>query len=362
MNFIFIVQGEGRGHMSQSVALAEMLNSANHHVQKVLIGVSPRRNIPEDFYKTFKGKVILFESPNFLIDKHEKKLRILASFFYNIVRIPIYIKSIIQIKRICDHEKPDAVINFYDMLGGLANVVMNKPFLSISIAHQYYFLHPSFKHPGELNLQRFFLWLHTRMTALGADKMLALSYREEISLPGKKLFIVPPLIRRFIKDLSPGDKGYLLGYILNPGYYHEILSWHKDHPDTEIHIFWDKKDYLPEKHKNIHFHQIDYHAFISYFKDCSAYISTAGFESIVEALFLGKPVMVRPNQNHYEQECNAKDAMESGAGIVSKQFNLSAVLENTTDLNHHRESFKDWVNQADHIFLKHLTDSMENGQ
>lgn len=48
---------------------------------------------------------------------------------------------------------------------------------------------------------------------------------------------------------------------------------------------------------------------------CKAYASTAGFESICEAMYLGKPVLMVPA--HIEQDCNAYDAMKAGAGIIS---------------------------------------------
>lgn len=46
---------------------------------------------------------------------------------------------------------------------------------------------------------------------------------------------------------------------------------------------------------------------------CRAYATTAGFESICEAMYLGKPVLMVPA--HIEQDCNAHDAMRAGAGL-----------------------------------------------
>ncbi len=57
---------------------------------------------------------------------------------------------------------------------------------------------------------------------------------------------------------------------------------------------------------------------------CKAYASTAGFESICEAMYLGKPVLMVPA--HIEQDCNAYDAMKAGAGIISDSFDLQPLL------------------------------------
>lgn len=51
---------------------------------------------------------------------------------------------------------------------------------------------------------------------------------------------------------------------------------------------------------------------------CKAFATTAGFESVCEALYLQKPVLMVPV--HIEQECNAFDATRAGAGIRSDRF------------------------------------------
>ena len=50
MKFIFVVQGEGRGHATQAIALQERLQDSGHEVVKVFYGTSPHRPIA-DFVK-----------------------------------------------------------------------------------------------------------------------------------------------------------------------------------------------------------------------------------------------------------------------------------------------------------------------
>ena len=66
--------------------------------------------------------------------------------------------------------------------------------------------------------------------------------------------------------------------------------------------------------ETLSFHQIDDVKFLNAMAGCKAYASTAGFESICEAMYLGKPVLMVPA--HIEQDCNAYDAMKAGAGII----------------------------------------------
>lgn len=47
MKVIFVVQGEGRGHLTQALALRQILLHEGHEIVKVLVGKSKNRKIPE---------------------------------------------------------------------------------------------------------------------------------------------------------------------------------------------------------------------------------------------------------------------------------------------------------------------------
>ena len=49
MKYIFIVQGEGRGHLTQCMALEEILRKNGHEVVEVLVGKSKSRQLPAFF-------------------------------------------------------------------------------------------------------------------------------------------------------------------------------------------------------------------------------------------------------------------------------------------------------------------------
>ena len=51
MKFLFIVQGEGRGHLTQALTLEEHLRKEGHEIVEVLVGKSRTRELPEFFRK-----------------------------------------------------------------------------------------------------------------------------------------------------------------------------------------------------------------------------------------------------------------------------------------------------------------------
>lgn len=51
MRYLFVVQGEGRGHLTQALSLASILRRQGHEVVKVLVGRTRHRQIPEFFLR-----------------------------------------------------------------------------------------------------------------------------------------------------------------------------------------------------------------------------------------------------------------------------------------------------------------------
>jgi uncharacterized protein (TIGR00661 family) len=359
MKYLFLVQGEGRGHMTQAISLLNVLKENNHEVVGVMLGKNPHRQIPEYVYKNIDTFIAGYDSPNFIFNKSNKGILITRSLVYNIFRIRRYFKSLRMIHAVVKKTRPDVIINFYDLLGGVYNYFFPGK-IFISIGHQFLVTHPDTPVPKGKKIDNKMLRLHNKVASLKASKCLALSFRKMTGFGARNIFVVPPLLRKEILNTDTGqikDDGYLHGYILNEGFAAEIIQWHKKNPSLHAHIFWDKRG--AEKsvivHDNLVFHQIDDLLFLDYFRNCSMYVGTAGFESLCEAMYLGKPFLCVPSENHYEQLYNALDATQDGGGIWDIRFDLDKLLEFRTEYKFDSEHFREWTNDAPEIFLKHLT-------
>ena len=62
MKFLFIVQGEGRGHLTQAITLEEILRRNGHEVVEVLVGKSSSRRLPGFFNRNIHAPVKRFVS------------------------------------------------------------------------------------------------------------------------------------------------------------------------------------------------------------------------------------------------------------------------------------------------------------
>jgi uncharacterized protein (TIGR00661 family) len=168
--------------------------------------------------------------------------------------------------------------------------------------------------------------------------------------------VTPPLIRDEVKKLTPTSKPFILAYITHHKLSEDIINWHANHRDVEIHCFWNNKEFVDEWQfrENLTFHQVNSEKFLGMMQECSGLICTAGFESVCEAMYLGKPIMMVPVPNHIEQEINALDGERAGAGIADTAFNLTRFISYLPVHQNVSDNFKIWQGQTSQIFLKNF--------
>lgn len=354
MKVIFIVQGEGRGHLTQAITLEEILRRNGHEVVEVLVGKSNTRRLPGFFNRSIQAPVKRFLSPNFLPTPENKRVSIPRSVAYNLMQIPAYLRSISYIHRRIRESGADLVVNFYELLTGLAYLFFRPSVPQVSIGHQYLFLHRDFEFPQKSPVSLMMLRFFTRLTCIGAREKLALSFRQMEEDERSHIRVVPPLLRREVLCCEATEGKYIHGYMVNAGFGESISQWHEQHPDVPLHFFWDKPD-EPEVHRKddtLSFHQLDDEKFLRYMSGCRAYATTAGFESVCEAMYLGKPLLMVPV--HIEQDCNAADAARGGAGIVSGRFEVERLLRFADEEYRPEAAFRNWVRSCEWRILNCL--------
>ena len=353
MKFLFIVQGEGRGHLTQAITLEEMLLRNGHEVVEVLVGKSSTRTLPGFFNRSIHAPVKRFISPNFLPTVDDKRANLTRSFAYNLLKIPEYYRSMCYINQRIRETGAEVVINFYELLTGLTYTFFRPSVPYVCIGHQYLFLHRDFEFPEKSSVQLWMLRFFTRMTACRASKKLALSFKAMEQDDEQQIVVMPPLIRQEVTAIQPEEGNYIHGYMVNSGFADSVESFHAIHPEVPLKFFWDKADTeeVTKIDETLSFYQIDDVRFLNGMAGCRAYASTAGFESICEAMYLGKPVLMVPA--HIEQDCNAYDAMMAGAGIVSDSFDLEPLLRFVGRYTPNR-NFVSWVRSCERRIILEL--------
>lgn len=331
--------------MSQALTIANKLRQDGHEICGIVTNHLLSRPLPEYFIKEIAAPIYYINSPYFLISKDQKGIIFWRSLFFNLSRWRVYWQSFQKIKHLIRTLKPDLIINFYESLFGCYRFLFRPKIKSFTIGHQFFVTHPDFIRPPKHWLSFFFLKIYNWLVAYGSEAKIALSFSDSPDQPQKKLFVCPPLIRQTILEQKAKPEDFILSYILNPGYANIISNWAQKNPKTKVEAFWDKLEAGTTETplKNLCFHKISGSLFIDRLSKCCAYISTGGFESICEAAYLQKPILMIPSKNHYEQWCNAYDANRCGLAEFSADFDFDKLLKLTkTQTSESGQCFKNW--------------------
>jgi uncharacterized protein (TIGR00661 family) len=226
----------------------------------------------------------------------------------------------------------------------------------MSVGHQYLLLSDHFESIPEKVVDRFLLNINTKITAIGSRKLLGLSFRSLPNDTKRNIITVPPLLRQEVKSIQPQSGERWLAYLTHYRLADEIMAWSKQNPEVQLDCFWDNPTRKSEYHysDSLTFHPIDAEKYLTKMTHCAGLISTAGFESVAEAMYLGKPVMMVPVPNHIEQMINAHDGELSGAGVQARTFDLTVFKDYLPKHKSVQDTFQHWVAQAN--FAYQMTD------
>lgn len=129
-------------------------------------------------------------------------------------------------------------------------------------------------------------------------------------------FIYPPIIRSEVLGLDLKSENHVTVYL--PAFHHDVL---KDVFLKIQSVDWNifspacKESFSVE---NVHVNPIGNQSFLKSMKTGLGVITSGGFETCAETMYLGKKLMVIPIRNQYEQLCNAAALKKMGVPVVKK--------------------------------------------
>jgi uncharacterized protein (TIGR00661 family) len=303
MNILYGLCGEGVGHATRALSLVPFLQSKGH---KVLLLAD------EDAYNFLKGKfnIVKIRGMRFVIEKNN--LNKVKTLFHNLKNYPKNLFDYNKFVKIKDKFKPDILITDFHPIMFILSKAYNLPLISIDNINGINFTKVSIKdrHFTDFMLAK----LVVKIIVPSADRYIITSFKN-LKVKSKKVVIVPPIIRKDVRALSPQNGASILVY---PRKTEKVLDYLKNINEKFL-VFGTQK--TSGKSGNMEFR--DNKTFLKEIRRCKAIIATAGFSLISEALFLKKPYFAVPQPGQFEQFFNSISLKHSGFGDYSELNDLS---------------------------------------
>lgn len=206
-------------------------------------------------------------------------------------------------------EKYDMVINDFECITSMACAYKKIP--SVNFGHQASFQSDKVPRPQKKDFIGEWVLRHYAR----ASQYIGLHFANYDD------FILPPVIKKDIKLAEPTDKGHITVYL--PSFCDEIIYKNLERlRDFRFEVF-SKEVKQPLRMNNVKLIPVNKEGFNKSMINCAGIITSAGFETPAEALFLGKKILAIPIKGQYEQLCNAAALEAMGvtcAPAVDKNF------------------------------------------
>ena len=289
MKILYGIQSTGNGHISRSAKIVSRLIRKGCEVDILFSGKNSQLAFPFPIKYNFTGLTFYYDGQgNISYWKSFKEIKIFQ-----------FLKDIKL-----DLNKYDLIISDFEPITAWAAKMQKRKCFGVS--NQCSFLSKNTPRPekGDFLGESILKWMAPVSDPIGLHFE---SYDD---------FIYTPVIKESLIQLSTSDKGHYLVYL--PTFDIEnILSTVYKIKSVRFDIFTNVRK--PHWIGKCHVLPIKKDIFDESLRSCHGVISTGGFQTSVESLYLGKKLMVIPTKGQYEQQCNAESLSRLGCNIGDLQ-------------------------------------------
>jgi len=335
MKILYGVCGEGFGHSSRALVLADYLEKKGHEV--VILTYGQAYKVLKKRFKCFKvsGLHLIFEKS---VLKKRKTLNYnLRNFMRNFYRWKKFDKLMRKFN-------PDLCISDMEPIVPVLRNWYKKPMICFDNQHRLTNL--NLKVPDKY-LADFLLAKSVVETFVKkADYFVITSFsKNKIKKKFRKnTFVISPPIREEVKKIrlkaKYGDK--ILVYLTKKDR-HRIKVLKSINEEFVVYGY-DKN----KKKGNLEFKTREH--FLEDLRDCKAIISTAGFTLISESSYLKKPYFALPLKGQFEQTLNALLLKESGFGEYCEDLTKKDLENFLGNLEGYKRKLKSYKLSSEELF------------
>jgi len=295
LKILYAIQGTGNGHVARAREIIPILQKFGE-LDVVLSGDQSEVDLPCEITYQSKGLTFIYNKNGGL------------SYWKTLLKNNVF--KIISEVRSFPVLSYDVVINDFEFISAWACKIRKKR--CFGLGHQASFLSPQVPRPEKKD------WIGETILKYYAPCTDPIGFHFDHFDD----FIEKPVIRSEIREAQITNKGHYTVYL--PAYGDENLHHHLaaiGNVEWQVFSKFCKSAYIKD---NVSFFPVSNSKFIESFAACEGILTSAGFESPAEALYMEKKVFVVPIKGQYEQYCNA-EAMKTLGIPSAKKLDKSSL-------------------------------------
>ena len=299
--------GEGRGHATRISTLIERLE--RDHDIRVYTSADAFRFLKRRF-ATGHPRVTVSEIPGIIFEYSGGRLNVArtirAGFEYQARVLGPLVDRLMN-----DLEAHDVSLAITDFEPALPRAAARQGVPLMSVDHQHFLLAYDLEPlPWSLRWNAWFMsqavWMYINEAA---ETIVSAFFRPPLRRGWEHVVQVGPLLRREVMEAEPHDGGYVLSYLRRHTPFSALETLAGCGLPVKVYGLGER-----ESIGGLSFYPIDNRRFADDLAGCRAVISAAGNQLIGEAVHLGKPLLVLPEQAHGEQLMNSYFLRSMGCG------------------------------------------------
>jgi uncharacterized protein (TIGR00661 family) len=330
MDIAYGVTGVGIGHAIRSKTVIRHLLSKGHKIKVFSYGMAYEilKKSFDDVHK-INGLEMFYEN---------NKLRPAKTFFVNLFKLPCKIaKNFFIMKKF----RPDVVITDFEPMTYFFGKFKKIKVISIDNINIISLMNT----PGLKNKKaRFLARIAAKLINPRSDEYIITAF------PSEKNGVFPPVLREEILCAKPSLKQHCVVYLTSKDTEKTIIKA-LSRINKKFLVYGLGKRFFSG---NIIFKDFNEREFIKNLASASAVICYGGFSLISEALYLGKPTMVIPIKDHYEQLLNAdyvdKNKFGNAYALLTER-NAKEFFKHTKE---YRKNLAGYPHEGNEKLFRHL--------
>jgi len=335
---LYGVAGEGMGHAIRSKVIIE------HLLKKHQLIVASSRKPYEFLSKNFDD---VYDIHGLHINYKNNKVQSAKTLFQNAYKLPKgSYRTFRRLMRIIKNFKPEIVISDFEPFTGLVSKFFDTKLISIDNMH--IMTNCKLKVPKRYYKDYIAAKLVINSFIIKADYYLINTFFYP-EVRKKNTFLFPPILRDEILKAKVKNKGHILVYQTSESN-KKLKNILKNIKEKFIVYGFD----MAKTEENLIFKKFNEKEFIKDLASCGALITNGGFSTIVEAVYLGKPVLSEPVRKQFEQILSAIYLDRKGYGEFHKKLKKDNLDDFISNIDIYKDNLKKYRKGNNSRILKKL--------